>query len=110
VAGLFGVPDGARSSIEEISRDFIDSFLDSHDIKKLSVIVGPKGSGKSTYIRVIQNRLQMDNSIYVDQVRYDLPATILIEAFFRKYPEDRQIEIWMQIWHSAILNSLITFI
>ncbi len=112
----FGNPDGSRSDIHEV----VDNFIDFEDLPisgglglragDLSprVIVGAKGSGKTVYLRRLRATAADNASVYADVVQQDLPATNNIVKFCQSFGRHDLTEKWMQLWHCAIMRSLVS--
>ncbi len=116
VAFPFGNPDGSRSSLNEILEDFVEFdrlkfgpglglMSDELDVR---VIVGAKGSGKTVYLRRLQDAATQNKSLYADLLQQDLPDTNNIVKFCELYPHQYLSEKWERLWYCAILTSLCT--
>ncbi|MDE6024004.1 MAG: hypothetical protein K2G45_00975 [Lachnospiraceae bacterium] len=113
----FGNPDGSRTDIEDMMSEFIvfdkryfSSGVASPDDLKTRVIVGPKGSGKTVYLRRIRANLKLNNSIHVNSIEHELPATDLVVRFGQNFAESNITEKWMYAWKFAILRAVISSI
>lgn len=116
VATPFGNPDGARSDLQDMLHHFV-SFDDArfgpglgireNDLS-LRVIVGPKGSGKTVYLRRLQAAASDNNSIFADVIQRDLPATGTVAKFCQSFKAWELTEKWVRLWRCALLRSLVS--
>jgi len=119
----FGNPDAARGTPQEDAlAGFIDisstyfSGADSEnldDFLKTRAIVGPKGSGKTLYLRKIKASLHSAKSIYShsDMAKVlSLPTTDQIIRFSQCFGEDKVTGQWQRFWKSVIIITLISHI
>ena len=116
VATPFGNPDGARSDLQEMLQHFV-SFDDSrfgpglgireNDLS-VRVIVGPKGSGKTVYLRRLQAAASDNNSVFADAIQRDLPATSTVAKFCQSFKAWELTEKWIRLWRCALLRSLVS--
>lgn len=111
----FGNPDGSRTEIADMMSEFIvfnkkyfSSGVASPDDMKTRVIVGAKGSGKTVYLRRMNANLKLNNSIYVNMIEQEVPATDLIVRFGQCFSEAEITEKWMYVWKFAILRSVVS--
>jgi hypothetical protein len=111
-AGPFGVPEGARASIDE--REFI-RFDAGHgyaglstraDDRTVRVLVGKKGSGKTVYLRRFQAAASNEDSLYADVIHADPPQTDLIVQMGDWYSSRLLTEKWTAVWKAAILSAV----
>ena len=115
----FGNPDGARADINEINEMFITnapyavSFtVFPEHLLNMRVIVGAKGSGKTVYLRKIQDMLRdkADNirtGIYVDEhIDQDINCTEKVIAFCDCFPANVLSEKWTQLWKITLWITL----
>lgn len=115
MGNAFGNPDGSRTEIADMMSEFIvfdkkyfSSGVSSPDDLKTRVIVGAKGSGKTVYLRRMQDNLRKNSSIYVNEIEQELPSTDLIVRFGQSFRESEITEKWMYVWKFAILRSVIS--
>lgn len=119
----FGEPDGARTQIvKDINIVGSTGFVNfpeqfSSDINlaesdlKTRIIVGKKGSGKTTYLRRIQIYCKnSERNFYVDDLNFHSIYTSEIIKFSEFYDGEVVSSKWMAIWRCAILRSLTTHI
>ena len=114
----FGNPDGARSSLSEMLSDFVtfdmSIFGDGIGIKQndlsVRVIVGSKGSGKTVYLRRLQDAASNNESIYADIIQQELPSTTNIVKFSQCFSPNLLTEMWQKLWYCAILRSLVSYL
>lgn len=122
-SGPFGDADASRVDFNKLRNSYInmnslekqsmDDVLDT----AVRVIVGRKGSGKTLYLRSIQNhyrRLNNDsqNTVYVTEVDNTPPDTSLvvkITSWFENRDSEAD-EAWRGIWKMAILRTTIVHI
>jgi len=115
----FGSPDGDRSPLADPLKEFIEFRgrhfqnglgMDPND-RKVRVIVGGKGAGKTLYLRRLQDAAARENSVYADDWQINLPSStdIIRIADWETNPV-ATIERWQAIWKRAILRSLISHI
>jgi hypothetical protein len=122
----FGNPDGARSNINDLLGEFV-SFSDAEfgaglatraDDLSVRIIVGAKGAGKTVYLRRLQATVAPRDEIYVeprdrkyvDAIQHDLPSTSEVIRFCQTHPPALAVERWSQLWHCAILRSVVSHI
>lgn len=115
----FGMPDGKPGGgrDEDPLRDFVllkgrqfryGLGMDAND-RRVRVIVGRKGAGKTLYLRRLQAAAAGDPALYADDWQIDHPPSKAVIRVLdgSKTPEEA-IERWERIWHRAILRSLAT--
>lgn len=114
----FGNPDGSRANLDDLMKGFV-TFGSSAKWGGLStsssdltarVLVGRKGSGKTVYLRRLRANAAMEDSLYTDEIQQDLPTTQAIVKYCQWFPEEVLTEQWMELWHKAILRSLVSHI
>jgi hypothetical protein len=112
--GPFGNPDGSRADIEDLIREFVDFGGDpayghlatrAND-SMVRVIVGKLGSGKTVYLRRLQDFQAHQESVYADVPQQSLPKTEVVVKACQWFSDRVLIEKWMQIWERAITRSL----
>src|SRR5215471_2939252 len=112
--GPFGNPDGSRADLDEVLGDFVDfggdpafgALSTPADDSKVRVIVGKLGSGKTVYMRRLQDYQSHRDSVYAAVPQQDLPKTEVIVKACQWFSGQVLVEKWMQIWERAILRSL----
>lgn len=111
----FGNPDGSRTEITDMMLEFVafdnkyfSSGVAFPDDMKTRVIVGPKGSGKTVYLRRMRAILKENPSIYVNEIEQELPSTDLVIRFGQCFSEIEITEKWMYVWKFAIIRSVIS--
>ena len=113
----FGNPDGARSDINEVLNNFVE--FDPIRFKGLGlqyndlstrVIAGIKGSGKTVYLRRIQDAARSNDSVFADFIQHEPPSTHDIIKFCQVFPEGELDDMWERLWYCAILQSLASYI
>ena len=115
----FGLPDGKPGDVE--GRDPLDDFVPvtgrsnrrdlgmDADERRVRIIVGRKGAGKTLYLRRLQATAALDKSLYVDKWRIDLPSTPdVIRVYDISSSAIDAVERWEKIWSRAILRSLVS--
>jgi hypothetical protein len=112
--GPFGNPDGSQADIEDVISEFVDFGGDpafghlairAND-SMVRVIVGKLGSGKTVYLRRLQDFQAHDDSVYADVPQQSLPRTEVIVKACQWFADRVLVEKWMQIWERAIMRSL----
>ncbi len=114
----FGNPDGSRADIADVLRDFVEFDAARYGMgvgmpeSDLSwrVVAGPKGSGKTVYLRRMRAAALANNSLYVDDVQNDAPATERVFEFTQLWGQSVRTERWTRAWTCAIYRSLTTHI
>ena len=112
--GPFGNPDGSRADIEDVISEFVDFGGDpafghlatrAND-SMVRVIVGKLGSGKTVYLRRLQDFQAHQDSVYADVPQQSLPKTEVVVKACHWFSDRVLVEKWMQIWERAIMRSL----
>jgi hypothetical protein len=114
--GPFGNPDGSRADIEDVLSEFVDfggnpaygHLATRANDSMVRVIVGKLGSGKTVYLRRLQNFQAHQDSVYADVPQQSLPKTEVIVKACQWFSDSVLVEKWMQIWERAIMRSLAT--
>lgn len=115
----FGPPDGGRADISVLNRHFVrfargkfgtNGLGMSDSDRKVRVIVGRKGVGKTLYIRRLQANAAKDESLYADGYQKGVPRTSAVVKVCNFYPGAVNAEKWMGIWKAAILRSLVSHV
>ena len=70
--------------------------------------MGRKGSGKTVYLRRLQAFASNQDDLYADVIQQGLPTTESIIKYCQFFEENVLTEKWMQLWHRAILRSIIS--
>ncbi len=119
--GPFGDSDASRVDFHKLRHSYISISNEStQDIEEdidtsVRIIVGRKGSGKTLYIRTIQDyyrRLNFENegTVYITDIDNEPPDTNLIvkvTTWFEQN-ETEADEIWRRIWKAVILRTTYT--
>ena len=112
--GPFGNPDGSRADIEDVLSEFVDFGGDpafghlatrAND-SMVRVIVGKLGSGKTVYLRRLQDFQAHQDSVYATVPQQSLPKTEVVVKACQWFSDRVLVEKWMQIWERAIMRSL----
>jgi hypothetical protein len=118
----FGNPDGAKAEIEDILEGFVEfgeniageGLATKNDDLRSRVIVGRKGSGKTVYLRRLQDSASKNDSIYSSKTMFggDLMQTSEIIRFNNIFNKktDSISELWTKIWRTAILRTLVSYL
>jgi hypothetical protein len=107
----FGSPDASRAELAELHDDFVPVAFNrlgetpSKIEARARVIVGRKGSGKTLYLRRLQEIAARDPSMYADRISANPPPTSDVMRVGEMYPAALLIEAWMSLWRAAILRS-----
>ena len=110
----FGNPDGAQASPGNVMSDFIafDAArygsglgMQENDLAG-RVLIGPKGSGKTHYLRRLRIRALDNPSLHVDERRIDAPDTETIVRFHGIYGAHKASEAWERAWRRAVMVAL----
>jgi hypothetical protein len=70
------------------------------------VIVGKLGSGKTVYLRRLQDFQAHQDSVYAEVPQQSLPKTEVVVKACQWFSDRVLVEKWMQIWERAIMRSL----
>ncbi|MGM9969692.1 MAG: P-loop ATPase, Sll1717 family [Anaeroplasma sp.] len=117
----FGNPDGSQSDLEIVSKEFISvnpsSISSAFDFEKerIRFIIGCKGSGKTHYMRILQQKLKANESVvYVDDIKNVTEGTEEVFKFTNLYigKNTKRINVesekWQEIWTKSIYVSIVT--
>ncbi len=111
----FGNPDGSRAEIKNLLDGFVkfnnQAVWGGLAIKRSDssarVLVGRKGSGKTLYLRRLQDYASNDSSKFANQIEQGLPSTEDIIKFCHWFKTETLTEKWMCLWKKAILRSVV---
>jgi hypothetical protein len=119
--GPFGDSDASRVDFHKLRSSYVNIINDNNDDieeaidTSVRVIVGRKGSGKTLYIRTIQDhyrRLNFDSggTVYITDIDNEPPDTNLIVKVTTWFEEKEAEadEIWRRIWKIVILRTTYT--
>lgn len=118
--GPFGDSDASRVDFHKLRASYVNLSNKSSDIDEaidtsVRVIVGRKGSGKTLYIRTIQDHYRRLNSerdgpVYITDIDNEPPDTNLIVKIttWFEQKETEADEIWRRIWKIVILRTTYT--
>jgi hypothetical protein len=117
--GPFGDPDASRVNFKDLQASYVN--LSEYAPKRneylgadasIRIIVGRRGSGKTLYLRGIQNYCQKQGltNIYVTKIDNQPPDTSLVVKVTSWYEDNEKHaeETWRSICHKAILRSVYT--
>ena len=112
--GPFGNPDGSRADIEDVLSEFVDfggnpafgHLATRANDSMVRVIVGKLGSGKTVYLRRLQDFQAHQDSVYATVPQQSLPKTEVVVKACHWFSDRVLVEKWMQIWERAIMRSL----
>ncbi len=111
----FGVPDGTpQDGADDPLKDFVRVSgrqfraglgMDAND-RRVRVIVGRKGAGKTLYLRRLQKAARAEGSLYADSWQIDHPPTnLVIRLFGLSNKAVVASERWERVWRIALLRS-----
>ena len=114
VVGPFGSPDGSRAELDDMLVDFVEFDADPGfgglatraDDSKVRVIAGKLGSGKTVYMRRLQDHQAHQDSVYAHLPEHDPPKTEVVVTACQWFSGQVLVEKWMQIWDRAVLRAL----
>jgi hypothetical protein len=115
----FGPADGGRADIRVLNRHFVrfargkfgaNSLGMSDSDRKVRIIVGRKGVGKTLYMRRLQASAAREESLYADDYQKSVPRTSDVVKVCNFYSGAVNAEKWMGIWKAAILRSLVSHV
>lgn len=114
VAGLFGSPDGSRAELDDVLGEFVEfdgdpgfgGLATRADDAKVRVIAGKLGSGKTVYMRRLQDHQSHQVSVYAHLPEYDPPTTEVVVTAGQWFAGQVLAEKWAQVWDRAILRAL----
>lgn len=120
-SGPFGDPDASRVEFQTLKASFVsmsnserknDETLGAD--ASVRVVVGRRGSGKTLYLRSIQNycrNLNVDGrNVYTTNIDNQPPDTSLIvrvTSWYQEKDSDAD-EVWRRLWKLAILRAVYT--
>lgn len=115
----FGDPDGARADL----RDFVDlEGVTTRSLRRpwsatIRTVIGPKGSGKTLYLRRMAANLRNNPSLVLSEaksivVNESPPTRLLTSEHVIKvailFPEYLVTEMWQLLWGRAIVSAAAT--
>jgi len=115
----FGNPDGARADL----RDFIELAdvhwrgMDRSFNASVRAVIGPKGSGKTLYLRKLTARLRENPSLVLSDatqvvIHESPPTRLLLSDHVVKvgtlFTESSLTEIWQLLWGRSIISAAAT--
>ena len=114
----FGNPDGSRSDIQSILDDFVTFAIEDFGVglgtretdATARVIVGPKGSGKTMYLRRLRAAAAKNPGVFAADIQQEVPTTAHIVKFSSLFPVAEVTEKWSVLWGRAIERSLVSFL
>jgi CHAT domain len=112
----FGAPDGTpevsdplRDFVAFEGREFQSGLGMPADDRKVRVLVGRKGAGKTLYLRRLQVTAADDPSLYADAWNIDHPHTTVVLRVFNWASNARDAaDLWERIWKCAVLRSVLS--
>ena len=107
----FGASDGARASLGELGRAYVEvggSVGGVRALRSIRVVVGRKGAGKTLLLRRQRASLIQDPSVYVADSDYTAPMTAEVVEVAHMYPRHLLTETWSSIWRVALLRTVIS--
>ena len=114
----FGDPDGSKANFDDIIVDFVQ--LDAHRFptgiaasdndRNIRVVVGKKGSGKTVYLRRLQDSTKREDSLFASKISEDIPSTNSVVRFCQLFDSERVTEAWQQAWRIALIRSAISHV
>ncbi|MEL7312822.1 MAG: hypothetical protein AAFN07_15005 [Pseudomonadota bacterium] len=114
----FGNPEGARSSLAELEDSYIPfsespqqgTFRSTNSDLSVRIIVGAKGSGKTVYLRRLHAQATVEPSVFASEIETEPLSTESTVAFCSSFREKLLTEKWSQLWHLAILRSIVSLL
>lgn len=114
----FGNPDGSKGSFQERISEFVEldaqkfpnGISATDDMRSIRVVVGKKGSGKTLYLRRLQDSTRQDESVFSADLTDDIPGTDLVCKFCQRFETDKLDEAWEKAWRIAIFRSCISYL
>ncbi|MFP5346935.1 MAG: hypothetical protein ACLGIA_07905 [Actinomycetes bacterium] len=119
VARGFGNPDGSRADLDQVLDDFVTfpergaygALATRADDRRVRLIVGAMGAGKTVYLRRLQACSRRDVSMYASRRRdEEPPSTELIVKVCQIYRANSLSERWRRLWRVAILRAVVSHI
>jgi hypothetical protein len=113
--GPFGNPDGARSNLTS-NNGFVlfedervwGALATKADDRRARIFVGRKGSGKTLFLRQMNNAAKRDR-LYTVAIHEAPPATELVVDFCKRFSQEGHLsEKWGRVWRCAIFRSLVS--
>jgi hypothetical protein len=114
----FGAPDGTpdvadplRDFVAFEGREFQAGLGMPADDRKVRVLVGRKGAGKTLYLRRLQVTAADDSSLYADAWNIDHPhTTVVLRVFNWARTAGDAADLWERIWKAALLRSVLSHV
>ncbi len=110
----FGDPDGALIDISEVNRGFVE--FPNHAIHgglatersdlRARVLYGRKGSGKTVYLRRLQDYARSKKDVFAFPVDRSSPPTEHIIRFCGFFQSNLLGEKWQLIWRHSVLGAI----
>ena len=121
--GPFGDPDASRVEFHTLKASFVSLSNSERKVDdnlgadaSVRVIVGRRGSGKTLYLRSIQNYCRSLNingqSVYATSIDNQPPDTALIVKVTSWYLDNdsEADEVWRRLWKLAVLRAIYTHV
>lgn len=119
----FGNPDGALAQIEDITRGFVSLSGQGFPISlatesaRTRAIAGPKGSGKSVYLKRMRDSLKTNPSIYIEgehdylaKPEVGFKKTAEVVTFCTYFDVRERTVKWQEFWKAAIYCTVLSHI
>lgn len=114
----FGDPDGSRADIEHLIQDFVSldgkrftsGIAISDSDRNIRLIVGKKGSGKTVYLRRLQDSAKKEESIFASKIAQDIPTTNSVMGFCQMFDTEKVTEAWQSAWRVALILSALSHV
>ncbi|MFL6164285.1 MAG: P-loop ATPase, Sll1717 family [Jatrophihabitantaceae bacterium] len=108
----FGHPDGAREDLSGPIVDFAEIGLAAreYDARRVSVVAGRMGAGKTLWLRDLSRHLAIREDIASDGPVTWTPSTSAIMRFSHMFPRNLHSEMWKLAWDRAILRSVASWV
>lgn len=114
----FGDPDGSRANFDDVINDFVHldrrrfpSGISTSEVDRaIRVVVGKKGSGKTVYLRRLQDSTRHEDAVFASKIYEDVPNTNSVVAFCHLFDKEKVTEAWQCAWRIALLRSAISHV